>query len=91
MDNTNIKEYLSNLVGTKELVKWQRDFHNQDLYYEGFVCQIEDQYYDGYNAPYSGCIYLNNESIGVYVIGESPYSYAKDFWREVDTYLANKK
>jgi len=86
LEHKDIREYLSNLVGIDELIRWQRDFCNQDLHYAGFVCKVESQYGDDCDAPYSGCIYLNGESMDIFVVGESPYSYAKDFWKTVDRY-----
>jgi len=87
LESTDVFEYLISLTW-QEREEWQKNFHNQDLYYKGFTCKIE-KIYDGYNAPYSGYIYLNEEDLDLFVIGESPYQYARDFWRTVDSYLAS--
>jgi hypothetical protein len=87
LEFTDIFEYLMSLTW-QEREKWQNNFHNQDLYYRGFICKT-DKTYDSNEVPYSGGIYLNEEDLDLFVIGDSPYQYARDFWRTVDSYLAS--
>lgn len=88
LEFTDIFEYLTGITW-QEREKWQKQFHNQHLYYCGYVCKIQEN--DCNNiTPYCGGVYLNEEDLDLSVIGESPYQYARDFWRTVDSYLAYK-
>ena len=88
LESTNIFEYLMSITW-QEREKWQKQFHNQPLYYRGCICKIQKNNRDDI-TPYYGDIYLNEEDLNLFVIGESPYQYARDFWRTVDSYLAYK-
>jgi hypothetical protein len=89
LESTDIFEYLMSMTW-QEREKWQTDFHNQDLYYQGYICKIQKKYDCDDLTPYCGYIYKNKEDLGLFVIGESPYQYARDFWRTVDSHLIYK-
>ena len=88
LESTDIFEYLMSITW-QEREKWQKQFHNQHLYYRGYICKIQENNRDDI-TPYYGDIYLNKKDLDLSVIGESPYQYARDFWRTVDSYLAYK-
>lgn len=86
LESKNIFEYLMTMTW-QEREEWQKQFHNQDLHYNDYVCKIQKKYDCDAFTPYCGYVYLNGEDLDLFVIGESPYQYARDFWRTVDSYL----
>lgn len=87
LEFTNIFEYLMSMTWQEREI-WQKQFYNQDLYYRGYVCKVQKDCDD--LTPYCGGVYLNGEDLDLFVLGESPYQYARDFWRTVDAHLAYK-